>query len=393
MHKIASQFLTRSFLRQTIIFLLIISVVFVLFFWQLGTLTPAYSPDEKDALSQSGSLSNIVTNPVFMPHKFLQYGLSFLSDSSVWARLPSVLMSLVALGCFYVISRRWFGKMVAVLSTLLFASLPWFILISRNATPDVMYLSSLLLIAATVWLPLTERKVVAFFGISLAAIFCAYTPGLIWFLIPAAYLWRHKIKEGAQDVGKLTPVGAFLIFLLGLSPLGWAALQNVDVLKSILLIPNEYPALIESVKGAGWSILSFVWATKESHPMILGTLPLLTISAIALSVFGIYIMWKRARAELIGLLILLLVATTGYALNQNMAILTIAFPAFGILTAAGLRFLYAEWRSIFPLNPIPKSLAIFLVVGLVMLNMMYGIRYALAAWPNNQTTKSTYVLK
>lgn len=393
MHKIASQLFTRDFLRLAIIILLIFSTIFTLFFWQLGSLTPAYSPSEKDALSNSNSLSKIVSDPNFAPHKLLQNAFGYLGDSSAWTRLPSVLMALIFLGSFYAILRRWFGKMVAVLSTLMFATLPWMILISRSATPDVMYLSSLVLIAGIVWLPTTERKKLALFGISLAAIVTAYTPGLVWFLIPAAYLWRNKIKEGTQDVGKLAVAGSSLLLLLGLSPLAWAGAQNPEVLKSTLLIPTEFSTLIEILRATAWSMLSFIWTTRESHPMLLGTLPLLSISVVALSVFGFYIMWKRARIEIIGLWVLLFIAILGYGLNQNLAILTIAFPVFGILTAAGLRFLYAEWRSIFPVNPIPKSLAIFLVVGLVAVNVMYGTRYALAAWPNNQATKSTYVLK
>lgn len=393
MHKIASRFFKRSNLRPALILILVFAIIFLLFFWRLGNLTPAYSLIEKNSLSQSASLSAVVANPSFAPHKMFQFGSGFLGDSGLWARLPSVIVALVFLVSFYVVSRRWFGKLVAVLSTLMFASLPWIILTSRSAAPEIMYLSSLALIAGIVWLSMTDRKKTALFVTSLAAIMVAYTPGLVFFLIVALYLWRRKIIDASREVGRIAWIGAFFLLLIGILPLVWAAIQHPGTLRSIILIPTEIPPPLDILKTVVWGALSFVWSTREGYPLILGRLPLLSVSVTALSVFGFYIMWKRAKSELVAMLILLLTAILGYGLNRDMAVLTIAFPAFGILMAAGLRFLYAEWRSIFPLNPIPKSLAIFLVVGLVALNMMYGIRYALAAWPNNQTTKSIYVLK
>ena len=81
------------------------------------------------------------------------------------------------------------------------------------------------------------------------------------------------------------------------------------------------------------------------------------------------------------------------ALNRNLLLLIYVLPAVAVAVAAGLRYLYMEWKSIFPKNPIPKYLAVALITGLVGMHIAYGLRYSLLAWPNTAATKSTYVLK
>jgi hypothetical protein len=76
-----------------------------------------------------------------------------------------------------------------------------------------------------------------------------------------------------------------------------------------------------------------------------------------------------------------------------MLILGLCLPALAILSAAGLRYLYIEWRSIFPRNPLPLSFALVIISLLVGLQVAYGLRYSLVAWPHLAATKQLYVLK
>lgn len=61
--------------------------------------------------------------------------------------------------------------------------------------------------------------------------------------------------------------------------------------------------------------------------------------------------------------------------------------------AAGLRYLYIEWRHVFPLNPFAHSMALGLISLVVAASLLYGARYSLTAWPHSAEAKSSYVLK
>lgn len=104
-------------------------------------------------------------------------------------------------------------------------------------------------------------------------------------------------------------------------------------------------------------------------------------------------MWRRARKELYGLSSLIVLGIVAAGLNQDLVFLTLALPGIGLIIAAGLRYLYIQWRQIFPRNPIPRALALTLMTLLVALNVFLGIRYSLIAWPHTLDTRHTYVLK
>jgi hypothetical protein len=80
-------------------------------------------------------------------------------------------------------------------------------------------------------------------------------------------------------------------------------------------------------------------------------------------------------------------------LNDIFAVLGLALPLLMIVVGMGLRYLYIEWRQVFPLNPIAKTFAIGLMSALVLIQVAYGIRYSLLAWPVVVAPHSIYVLK
>lgn len=356
-------------------------------------MTPGYSPAEKAALESSSSLSAIADNPVNGPHKLVQFLLVNLNESITAARFASVLFGLLFLGCFYIILRRWFGRMVAIYGTVLFTTLPFVILTARSASSDVMYLGSTCLVAAYIWLSVARTKSMALLALTGSAALLMYTPGMIWFILAGALLWHKKIYSNAASAGRLFNALGIIVLLAGAVPIAAAALSDTSVVKRLFLLPSEMPSVTTALLNTVWGILGLVWQTRDTHPLILGHLPILSAAAIVLTIFGLYVMWKRARSEFLGLMSLFIIGLFGYSLNRELSMLALTLPAVGVLMAAGLRYLYAEWRAVFPLNPLPKFLAMLLVASLVLLNMMFGIRYSLDAWPNSVTTKNTYVIK
>jgi hypothetical protein len=96
---------------------------------------------------------------------------------------------------------------------------------------------------------------------------------------------------------------------------------------------------------------------------------------------------------MVGLVLLLVFSIAAAGINQDLKFLTLGLPAVGLIVAAGLRYLYIEWRSVFPRNPLPRALALVLMSTVVGLHVWLGLRYSLIAWPHTVDTRQTYVIK
>jgi uncharacterized membrane protein YoaK (UPF0700 family) len=106
-----------------------------------------------------------------------------------------------------------------------------------------------------------------------------------------------------------------------------------------------------------------------------------------------YILFSRLRKQFIwlsgGLVIVLILA----ALNDRYELLLMALPIIAFICGMGLRYLFVEWRQVFPKNPLAKSFAILLMFGIISIHILYGIRYSLLAWPTTPVVKQVYMLK
>jgi hypothetical protein len=133
--------------------------------------------------------------------------------------------------------------------------------------------------------------------------------------------------------------------------------------------------------------------TGRTDSLIVARLPLLTILLVALMIFGIYAMWTAAQSKARWLALGVVYAIVAAGFNNDIVLLALGLPAIIIFAAAGLRYLYIEWRSIFPRNPVPKTFALVLIALVAMTQLYFGLRYALSAWPNTPATRAAYVLK
>jgi len=383
----------RPGLAKLALSLVIALLIFTLYFWQLGSLTKGLSPAETVAAKASTSLNTIIDNPTYGPHKLLSYGFQKLfGHEPLQIRLSSAIFSLLFLVCFYLLIKGWFGRMIGFFAVLFIAATPWFIQLARHGSPEVLLLSPIAILAAYYWL-IRSKSRSAWLCLLVVGSLVLYVPGGL-LLILLGLIFSHR--NLTQAIGGFTPMrkilGALLVLIL-LSPLIYGTVKNPSTLKPLLLIPATWPSPLVGLKTAVWDILALFWRTPVHIDQIIGRLPIFNGAQVALAVFGSFALYKLARNKLYLLLGLSTFGITAAAFNRNLLFLTFVLPAVAVAVAAGLRYLYMEWKSIFPKNPIPKYLAIVLIGGLVSMHIAYGLRYSLLAWPNTSATRNTYVLK
>lgn len=395
MKKWVRQLISGGSLRGGLIVTACASGFFILFLFRLGSLTPGLSVAELSARGGSSNIHAIIENPINAPHKIIQYSLQTAGIHSQWSlRLVSVFWAAIFIGCFFYLAKRWFGKMIGLLGTVLFASTPWFIIAARSVTPTIMLLMPLTIAACFVW-SWRSKNHTNIATVLLAAIIAMalYTPGAIWFVLLAGILSSGRLKTILKKNKFSSKIFAIALFLLLITPLVRAILLDPAIAKTLLLLPGHFGGVIDQLKSLGWSFLAILWHTRDHQILNIARWPLLSGPQLVLLVFGLFAMITQAKKETYMLITFVLVVVLAAAINMNSVFLVMALPALIMLAAAGLRYLFVEWRTIFPHNPIPKTLAITLMVVLVAFQFVFGAHYTLSAWAHSPSIQNAYHVK
>jgi hypothetical protein len=360
----------------------------------IGSATTGLSPAEAAARTQSSDWHHLLDHPLNAPHNLVIYAVHKIgSERHGVLRLASYVYALVFAGLFYYLARGWFGRTVGIFSALIFCLSPFFLITARVATAQIMFFWPLALMAAYYWLNRTDKKSSAWLVLMLSVGLSFYTPGLVWWLLGAAVVCRKKLLDITGQLPQAIVAAGLALLVLLLVPAGLAVFRDWHFLKDLAALPGSWPGPVRLVKDFGWMISSLSVKTPYHDQLLVGRLPLLDLLQMGLLVFGVYAMGTAARLKAAAFGLSVALAVILAAFNNNLEFLFIGLPAIGMFMAAGLRYLYIEWRSVFPRNPIPKSLALVLMAVLVGIQLVYGLSYSLIAWPHTSDTKTVYVLK
>ena len=370
--------------------------IYLLFIWRIGDLPPNFSPLEKAAVLDSSSIKNIVDNPLNIPHKLVQYGVQELFGVSTTSmRLVSAFFGLLATICFFLICKWWFKSTIAWFASALFIFSPWLIINSRSADTAIMFLSSITIIAAYLWLQSSDKQHdFALISLALAAMLSLYIPGVVWITIVGALAVQKPLysayKQSAAVVRYVLPI----IMTLLITPLAYAVVYDPRLLKQLLLIPDQLLSPVDSLTAIVWSGLGVIWRTRDNLPTTLGTLPVLDALCVVLFIVGCFwLLSEYRRRRTYWLFGTLAVSIVVIGLNRQALLLMLILPAIYIIIAAGLNFLYKEWFTVFPRNPLAKWVGIGVIVIAVTISCIYNVRYSLVAWPRSPETTSYYVIQ
>jgi uncharacterized membrane protein len=366
----------------------------LLLFFALGSLVPGYSQSELSALQASGRVSDILHNPVFLPHKLALFLIESAGQYSPWAtRAVSALLGLVIIMLFYRIARQLFTARMAILATLLFASSTWMLQVMRMATPEVAYLFAL----ALVWCGLQVRNsqfgLKQFIVCGLVCVLLIYTPGMALVVI-ALLLWQSKsiAKVLARQPLPVT-AGVLCGMVILLMPLLYGLVLHPNLLLTLAGLPDHLGSLsdfglrlahvpywlfIRGPAGAGQ------WYDKS---------PVFDLFSAAMIIIGLYALAKQYRLDrTIVIFVFLLLGSVLVALNGPVTF-SIMVPFMYLLIAAGISLLLDRWFSVFPRNPLAHNVGATLLTVGILLAGFYQISHYFIAWPNTPATKAAFNLR
>lgn len=377
--------------RPILIFIGVTLVVSFIFGFKLGSLTPATSEPEQQYVNSISSGIELLRHPVYFVHKLPVYVLFKLDVNSLAAyrAVSTFFAGLAVVSCFFIL-REWYSNRIALLGTWLFLSSAWVLHTGRLATPEASYLLLMPLIWAAVWLYFTTLRKTALFVLSLLCSACFYIPGFGWLLIFTA-IWQHKrIWEEIKYVPWWFRTLCGLVLISGLMPLAWAGINSPNELLLASGLPNAVPS-VKSLLENLIHIPEYLFVRGPDDPVRwLGRLPILDVFSTAMFILGLYSIRYSLKQHKIQILVgssifLSLLITTGGAVT-----VTVLMPALYILIAGGVAFLLQQWFTVFPRNPLARTLATTLISISVLLVSFYHISHYFVAWPQTPATKSAF---
>lgn len=394
--KILNRFLSyiASIWEPLLGFGLVGSFIVGLLVFKLGNLVPGFNSLEIATMQGSNSLSAILSNPINAPYKIINLLFTHFHLTSPFAmRGVSVLFGAITIALFYYVLSRWHTARIALLGTILFATSSVFLHYARLAEPSI---TSMLLISALAygsWLHNTKKPRLSLIIGIILAVALLYIPGIIWFFLVGC-IWQRKLL---LEYFKKSPIiGSFLILLglILLAPLGYGLYTNPSLIKSLVGFPiHTIPSIFDYLKNL-LNVFVELFVRGPADPVVwLGRLPLLDIFTIAMCLLGIFVSFTKRQLDrnkmLIGSIIggILLVGLGG------SVSITILIPFIYILASSGITLMLQQWFTVYPRNPIARTLGASILTIAVLMTCFYHINSYFIAWPNAVETKQAFQLK
>lgn len=354
---------------------------------------------ELDSAIISGGLSFQQFDPqsvVNLPYHLLQRAsFAVLGVGEFSLKLPSLLLGLLGVVGMFLLAKEWFRHNVAVISVLMTATLPAYIFIAQDATPQIYAVTvAIWLLVAGTFVSRRRKphllwKILFFVMVALNL----YAPlGLYLNLaVLSTIVFHPHIRYLARRLNPNRVAIATAIALIVLAPLLYGISTEPTVGLKLLGIPTELPDFGANALALAQTLFWQQGSTDGMlHPVV--SVGVLVIAAIG---FGRFLQVKyTARSYIIWLWGLLLFPLL--LLNPQHAV--IVLPLLLLMVAMGMNALIAEWYKLFPYNPYARILGLIpltvIVVGIVLSSTSrYSLNYYYNPELVSQFSTDTQLLK
>lgn len=359
--------------------------------FRLGNLTPGFSNTEIQQRSSAASLREIGDNPLHIHHKIGQFTMLQLGNKGPAAmRVTSALIGFTAIISMFIVIKNWYTPRIAIIGTFLFATSSWLLHASRLATPDINYTLPLLLLVGGIWLH--KGKFVAFAaGLTfITGALLLYVPGMIWLLLPAIVWQRKLIRRTFRHLNAGQKLGVVLVTLIGLGPLAWAFTFNPGLITSWLGLPETMPSVFTYIRNIALVPIEIFVRGPNDPVNGVGRLPLLDAFTGFMVIMGLFVSFFHLKLDRTRIIIGAGVVGTLLIALDGPVKLTFLLPIVYILAVAGIALLLQRWFTVFPHNPVARTLGVVLVSIAIILSSYYHLSRYFTAWPNVPATKAVF---
>lgn len=334
---------------------------------------------EMEATVKSAALSVESLDPsmvIDLPYHVLQRVIFMIFGvSTLTIKLPSLIIgTLTILGIFY-LTRIWFRRNVAVLTTVLAVTSTQFLFLIQDGTPAIMFsfIVVWLLLAGTL---VTRGRIFSTFwkvvcGVLLAS--ALYMPLGIYIVaaVLITSLFHPHIRYIVRHITRLRLILSLGLAVAFVTPLIYACIVSSDTLRTLLGINITHFSFIDNARAMFHAFAGF-FTVPNGYALT----PLYSLGFVVLMTIGLYRIWKErhtARSYVVLILGVILLPFIFIDISQASRIFMVAV----ILTGYGISHLITSWYRLFPRNPYAR-IAGLVPLGIIILGMVYSgvVRFA-----------------
>ena len=346
--------------RFQIGYLLLLASYILILFYTIFITPNGLTKNEVNSAVSSYNLStgNIFSKEIIdLPFKLLQkISITLLGLSNLSIKLPSILLSFLAILLILELTKKWFAHRTAILATIIAITSSQFFFIAQDGTSNILSIIYPLLLIITgidFFNELKRKQLVTF--LLVVAFLGLYTPLNIYItiaLLLTASL-HPKVRLKLKQLPKKYKAVSLVILAFAFAPIAIAIYNDIDTLKAILLLPNNLNILDNSIKLIN---ILFGSSGEYSNGVIS---PIINVASLILIVIGLYFILIQK-----------------YTVRSYLILIWLAVVLFLpllLLTATGLQNLIQTWYAIFPRNPYARFFGLipisFVVVSLLVTNL------------------------
>lgn len=374
--------------------LLGIAVACTLLLYQLGSITGGLSSHEVTQAEFSSSWRHIVNDPLNLPLTAVQWSILTIvpHHGHTITRAASPIFGVLALVAFAYILRRWYGVRSAIYGSVIFGLSAWFLHVSRYASVDVLYMWAVptLLAILIAWDRHVDRKWMLFFAVTVLSLL-AYIPGVAWLILAGLLIQAHLFVDSWQSAEKfLWRITLILWPFIVLTPLILAIARHPALFQTWLGLPHHFGTPESMLRGLMHSVSFFVYRGPATPELWLARAPILSFFGMVMAVLGVMFYAKHFRAPRTRLLFAsFIIGAVLFALSGPVSI-SILVPIVYLFVTAGFGYLLHEWLTVFPRNPLARSIGFTLLGIAVGVACAYNLKSYYVVWPHNQATESAF---
>lgn len=372
-------------------------LIFMLLWFRLGSLTYGNAaPIEAAAREAAVSWRTILENPLYAPYKAVQRVVMMTGHNGITSmRLVSTLWAIGAMILFYMVARQWHSMKVAALATWLFITSSWFLHTARLATPEVMWLVSILALVV-LFSPRREgsgnRLAFPILVAALSAIL--YVPAMAWLVLLGIIIRRKNIAEAWHaSHGFFTRAVSVLLGLGILAPLVWSFSKTPGLIRTWLGFSASFDTPITILKNF-LSVPKQLFFSGPLDPVHwLGRVPLLSVFETFMFIIGAYFYLTHLKAARSKFIIILSLLAWGIIALGGLASLSLLVPVVYLVLTTGIAYMLHEWLKVFPNNPLARSIGVIVIAVAILLTSIYQTRSYFVAWRYSPDTARVFTQK
>ncbi len=371
-----------------------ILLILSLFLYRINSLVPGVSQPELDTHSSTRSLTQVFETGTNLPYNTSVFVLTKIANNTVGLRLTGVIMGILTVLIFYLLVRNLYSTKTVYITSAMFVTSTLLLSVSRLATPNVMLLSLLMVVAAGYILRFNKNQEIAWIlavtiiGLSL------YVPGILFFIIIASIWQLSRIQKSFENLKPAIIITCSVILSILIAPFVINLFLNPELWRQYLGIPAQLASIQEMISQTIRATASIFLITPASPVYWLGRLPILNAFESALFLFGLFSISKQNKLDrfwaLIGIFILVIIFA---GFTGNVLFIVALLPFLYIVIGFGIDETLNRWYEKFPKNPIARTVGLSLLSIAVILSFNYQLQRYFIAWPNSVETINEFNLQ